>query len=110
MSAQKLKIRKGDQVVVISGANKGAKGEVTKVIPETSRVIVQGVNMVKKHKKPSQTSAGGIETMEAPLHISNVSLIDPKSDKPTRAGYKIAKDGTKTRIARRSGDELPVSK
>ena len=106
MTQTKLKIKKGDQVVVISGAHKGAKGEVTKVFPAKSRVIVQGVNLVKKHKKPDQVSAGGIETKEASLHISNVAVVDPKADKPTRVGYKTLKNGTKVRVAKASGETL----
>lgn len=102
----KLKIKKGDKVQVISGANKGATGEVLKVLREERRVIVQGVNMRTKHKKPTQFAAGGIEKIEAPIHISNVAYVDPKSDKPTRIGYKVMKDGKKVRVARKSGETL----
>lgn len=99
----KLKVKKGDKVVVLSGKNKGARGDVLQVMRETNRVVVQGVNMVKRHTKPTQTSAGGIVSKEASIHVSNVALIDPKSDKPTKVGYKVEKDGTKVRVARKSG-------
>jgi large subunit ribosomal protein L24 len=104
--AVKFKIKKGDQVVVTTGREKGKTGEVIEVRPSESRVIVQGVNMVTKHVRPSQTSAGGIEKKEAPLHISNVAHVDPESGKPTRVGFEINKDGSKTRIARRSGKAI----
>jgi len=104
--AVKCKIKKGDQVVVTTGREKGKTGEVIEVRPSESRVIVQGVNMVTKHVRPSQTNAGGIEKKEAPLHISNVAHVDPESGKPTRVGFEINKDGSKTRIARRSGKAI----
>jgi large subunit ribosomal protein L24 len=104
--AVKFKIKKGDQVVVTTGREKGKTGEVIEVRPSESRVIVQGVNMVTKHIRPSQTNAGGIEKKEAPLHISNVAHVDPESGKPTRVGFEINKDGSKTRIARRSGKAI----
>lgn len=104
--AVKLKIKKGDQVVVTTGRDKGKSGEVVEVRRSESRVIVQGVNMVTKHVRASQAGPGGIEQKEAPLHISNVALIDPESGKPTRVGYDVAKDGTKTRVARRSGKAI----
>ena len=104
--ARKYKIRKGDQVVVTTGREKGRTGEVVEVLRGRERVVVQGVNMVKRHTRPSQTSPGGIVEKEAPLHISNVAHIDPDSGKPTRTGYAVAKDGTKTRIARRSGKAI----
>lgn len=106
MTSAKLKIKKGDKVVVLTGKDKGAKGEVLKVFPEDSRVLVQGVNLVKKHQKPSAVDAGGIKSVERAIHVSNVALIDPKSDKPTRVGYKTNKDGTKVRVARRSGETI----
>lgn len=102
--ATKFKVKKGDEVIVIAGKEKGKKGKITKVITDKSRVVVGGINMVKKHTKPSRTGAGGMVEMEASLHVSNVSLLDPKSGKPTRAGYKIKEDGTKVRIARKSGE------
>lgn len=106
MTAAKLKIKKGDTVVVLTGKDKGSKGEILKVFPEDNRVLVKGINMVKKHTKPSATGAGGIQNEERPIHASNVALLDPKSNKATRVGYKVAKDGTKTRIARKSGEAI----
>lgn len=106
MSRNKLKIKKGDQVVVITGKDKGKTGEVTTVVTEERRVVVQGINMVTKHVKPSQFSAGGIQKVEKSIHVSNVALVDPKTQKPTRVGYQIAKDGAKTRVAKKSGEKL----
>ena len=106
MRNAKMKIKKGDKVVVLTGKNKGATGEVTKVITETSRVVVQGVNMATRHKKPSQVSAGGLEKVELPIHVSNVALADPKTGKATRAGYKTLKDGKKVRFAKKSGETI----
>ena len=91
---------------MLTGKDKGAKGEVLKTFPSASRVLVQGVNMVTRHNKPSQISAGGIEKVEKSVHISNVALVDPKEDKPTRVGYKLLKDGKKVRVARRSGETV----
>lgn len=106
MTTAKMKIKKGDQVVVISGSNKGAKGEVIAVLREENRVLVQGVNMRTHFKKPTQGSAGGIEKLESPIHVSNVALADPKTGKATRVGYKILKDGTKVRVAKASGETI----
>lgn len=106
MAQAKLKIKKGDQVVVLTGKDKGAKGEVLRVIPEEGRVVVQGVNLVTKHKKPTQFAPGGIDKVELPLHVSNVALADPKSGKPTRIGYKTLKDGKKVRVAKASGETI----
>lgn len=107
MTQPKLKIKKGDTVVVLTGKDKGTKGEVLEVRPTESRVVVKGVNVAKKHQRPSQLNPqGGIKAVELPIHVSNVALADPKSGKPTRVGYKIAKDGTKTRIARKSGEAV----
>jgi len=103
--AQKFKIKKGDQVVVTTGRDKGRRGEVIQVLREENRVLVQGCNIVKRHTRPTQTNPGGIINKEAPLHISNVSLIDPDSGKATRVGYEV-KDGKKIRIARASGKAL----
>ena len=102
----KLKIKKGDRVVVLTGRDKGRQGEVLRVIPTEERVVVQGVNVAKRHQRPTQTSAGGIVEQEAPIHVSNVAHIDPKSDKPTRVGYRIEEGGRKIRIARRSGEAI----
>lgn len=110
MTQPKLKIKKGDEVVVLTGKDKGTKGEVTQVIkdadPNKIRVIVQGVNVVTKHKKPSQLSAGGLEKIEKSIHISNVALADPKSGKATRVGTKLLKDGKKVRVAKKSGETI----
>jgi large subunit ribosomal protein L24 len=99
------KIKKGDKVVVLSGRDKGKTGEVVKSIPSENRVIVQGVNVVKRHQRPTQTSAGGIETKEAPIHVSNVALADPKSGEPTRVGFKMEGD-RKVRVAKKSGEVI----
>ena len=103
--ARNFKITKGDQVIVVTGRDKGKQGEVIEVLRTEDRVRVQGINMVKRHRRATQTDAGGIVSMEAPLHISNVAHIDPESLKATRVGYEV-KDGKKTRIARRSGKVL----
>lgn len=103
---KKIKIKKGDQVVVLTGRDKGAKGEVLDVLRAESRVLVQGVNMVTKHQKPSQISAGGLTKKELPIHVSNVALADPKGGKPTRVGYKVLKDGKKVRVAKGSGETI----
>ena len=103
--AEKFKIKKGDQVVVTTGRDKGRRGEVMAVRRTENRVLVQGYNIVKRHTRATQDNPGGIINKEAPLHISNVSLIDPDSGQATRVGYEI-KDGKKIRIARRSGKAL----
>ncbi len=106
MTQTKMKIKKGDTVIVNTGKDKGKKGEVLKTMPTKSRVIVQGVNVVKKHAKPTQFSAGGIQEKELSIHVSNVALADPKEDKPTRVGYKTLKGGKKVRVAKRSGETI----
>ncbi|MDB2325160.1 50S ribosomal protein L24 [Alphaproteobacteria bacterium] len=103
--AQKFKIKKGDRVVVTTGRDKGKMGEVVGVLRSESRILVQGCNMVKRHTRATQSSAGGIISKEAPLHISNVAHIDPEDGKATRVGFEV-KDGKKIRIARRSGKAL----
>jgi large subunit ribosomal protein L24 len=103
MSAAKIK--KGDKVVILSGKDKGKHGEVTKAMPKEGKVVVGGVNMMTRHKKPSQTNPqGGLERIEAPLHISKVAIEDPKTGKPTRVGFKVLEDGRKVRVAKRSGE------
>ncbi len=102
----KLKIRKGDHVVVITGKDKGKKGEVIKVMPAENRVIVKGVSMVRRHQRQTTTQDGGIITKEAPIHVSNLAVEDPKDGMPTRVGYKFLKDGRKVRFARRSGEVI----
>lgn len=101
----KLKIKKGDQVIITCGDDKGKTGEVVKAMPQENKVIVAGINLVKRHQKPSQTNPGGIVTKEAAINVSNVSLIDPKSGKATKAGFRVV-DGKKTRIARKSGEVI----
>ncbi|MEA2755300.1 MAG: large subunit ribosomal protein [Aliidongia sp.] len=100
------KIKKGDKVVVISGSDKGRTGEVLKVIPDDNRVIVQGVKMVKRHTRPSAGNQGGIVEKEAAIHVSNVAHIDPKTDKPTRVGFKFVEDNRKVRFAKGSGEVI----
>ena len=104
--ARKFKIRKGDRVIVTTGREKGKSGEVLQVLRQEDRVLVQGVNMIKRHQRPSQINPGGIMEKEAPLHISNVALIDPKSDLPTKVGYRMVEGGRKIRFARRSGEPI----
>ena len=106
MTQVKMKIKKGDQVVVLTGKDKGKKGEVLRAIPTESRVVVSGVKVVKKHTKPTQFAAGGIEDKELAIHVSNVALIDPKKGAATRIGYKTLKDGKKVRVAKKSGETL----
>jgi large subunit ribosomal protein L24 len=102
----KLKIKKGDHVVVITGKDKGKKGEVLKVMPEENRAIVKGVAMVRRHQRQTAQQEGGIIAKEAAIHISNLAVEDPKDGKPTRVGYKFLKDGRKVRFARRSGEVI----
>ncbi|MBO4597141.1 MAG: 50S ribosomal protein L24 [Bacteroidaceae bacterium] len=103
----KLHIKKGDTVYVNTGKDKGKTGKVVKVFVEENRAIVEGLNMVSKSQKPSaQNPNGGIVKQEAPIHISNLNLVDPKSGKPTRVGIKINEDGTKVRVAKKSGEEI----
>ena len=100
----KLKLKKGDKVIVTTGKDKGKTGEITTVFPKENKVSVGGVNMVKRHIQPSQESAGGIVSKEMPIHVSNVALVDPKTGKATRVGYKVEKDGHKVRVAKKSGE------
>lgn len=103
----KLYIKKNDTVVVLAGQDKGKTGKVLKVLVDENRALVEGVNMVSKSTKPSaKNPQGGIVKQEAPIHISNLSLVDPKSGKPTRVGIKVAEDGKKVRIAKKSGEEI----
>jgi large subunit ribosomal protein L24 len=104
--ALKLKIRKGDKVVVRTGRDKGKVGEVLRVFPEDNRALVQGVNVVRKHQKQTPGQEGGIVSKEMPIHISNIALRDPKDGKPTKVGYKVLKDGKKVRFARNSGEVI----
>ncbi len=102
----KMKIKKGDNVVVITGRDKGKAGEVLRVLPAERRLIVQGIHVARRHTKPRMGDPGGIVDKELTIHVSNVAHIDPQSGKPTRVGYKTLDDGRKVRIARRSGEVL----
>ena len=103
----KLHIQRNDTVVVLAGQDKGKTGKVLKVLVDENRALVEGVNMVSKSTKPSaKNPQGGIVKQEAPIHISNLSLVDPKSGKPTRVGIKVTDDGKKVRIAKKSGEEI----
>ena len=100
------KIKKGDRVVVLSGKDKGKQGEVTKSMPKDGKVIVSGVNIITRHKKPTQTDPqGGLERTEAPMHVSKVALEDPKTGRPTRVRFEL-RDGNKVRVAARSGETI----
>jgi large subunit ribosomal protein L24 len=98
------KIRKGDKVIVVAGRDKGKRGEVLRVLPKENRAVVQGANMVKKHQKASRAAAGGIVDKEAPIQISNIAHVDPKTNEPTRVGFKFLEDGRKVRFAKKSGE------
>ena len=102
----KMKVKKGDTVIVIAGKDKGKRGEVLRSIPADWRVIVQGVNVVKRHTRPAAGQPGGIVEKEASIHVSNVMLADPKTDKPTRVGRKLLDDGRKVRYAKGSGEVI----
>lgn len=103
--ANKMHVKKGDTVVVISGKDKGKKGRVLAAYPKDQRVLVEGVNLVKKHQKPNAANPqGGIITQEAPIHVSNVLIADPKTGEPTRTGIKILENGKKVRYAKKSGE------
>ncbi|MBY0292073.1 MAG: 50S ribosomal protein L24 [Alphaproteobacteria bacterium] len=104
--AQQFRIKKGDTVCVISGKDKGKSGQVLKVLRQENRLVVQGVNLVKKHQKQTFAQEGGIVQKEASIHISNAAHIDPVSKKPTRVGIQFLKDGQKVRIAKRSGESI----
>lgn len=106
--SKKFKIKKGDKVTVITGRDKGKKGEVLRVVREDDRVVVQGVNIVKRHTRPTASTPGGIIEQEAPLHISNVAHIDPKSDQPTRVGFRMDEGGRKVRVSKRSGEAIDI--
>ena len=104
MSVKQFKIKKGDRVVVTTGRDRGRQGEVLRVLRKEDRLVVQGVNMVKRHQRPSAGHPGGIVDKEASIHISNVAHIDPGSGKPSRVGYRMLDGGRKVRFARRSGE------
>ncbi len=98
--------RKGDKVVVRTGRDKGKTGEVLRVLPKDGRVLVQGVNMVKRHTRADRNQAGGIVDKEASVHVSNLAHLDPKTDKPTRIGFRFLEDGRKVRYAKQSGEVI----
>jgi large subunit ribosomal protein L24 len=104
------KIRKGDQVVVLAGRDKGKKGEVFQVMPREDRALVRGINVVRRHQRQSPSQEGGIIAKEASVHLSNLALEDPKDGKPTRVGFKTLNDGSKVRVAKRSGEVIPEKK
>ncbi|SHM08519.1 50S ribosomal protein L24 [Roseibium suaedae] len=98
------KIKKGDTVVVLTGRDKGKTGEVLQVLPAENKALVRGVNVVRRHQKQTQTQEAGIVSKEAPIHVSNIAIADPKDGKATRVGFQVKEDGTKVRVAKRSGD------
>ena len=100
------KIKKGDKVVVTTGRDKGRTGEVVQVMPKEERALVRGVNMVKRHQRQTMNQEGGIISKEAPVHLSNLALADPRDGKPTRVGFRILDDGRKVRFAKRSGEQI----
>jgi large subunit ribosomal protein L24 len=104
------KIRKGDRVVVLSGRDKGKKGEVFQVMPKDGKALVRGVNLVRRHQRQTPQQEGGIISKEAPIHLSNLALQDPKDGRPTRVGFTILPDGRKVRVAKRSGEHIPEAK
>ena len=101
-----LKIRRGDTVVVISGKEKGRRGEIKQVLPKENRVVVEGINVRTRHARPTQNNPQGLYTFEAPMHVSNVMLVDPNSGEPTRVGYRFTDSGEKIRVAKASGKDI----
>lgn len=106
MTQPKLKIKKGDRIVVLAGRDKGKRGEVLQVMPSENRALVEGVNVVRRHQKQSAQQEGGIVAKEAPIHLSNIAIEDPADGAPTRVGYKFMDDGRKVRFAKRSGEAI----
>ncbi len=102
----KIKLKKGDEVIVIAGKDKGKRGKILRVIPELKKIIVSDINKYKKHQKPGNNEPGGIIEKDMPLHLSNVAFYDSQLNKPTRVGYKFNKDGKKVRISKKSGKEI----
>ena len=100
------KIKKGDKVVVMTGRSKGRVGEVVQVFPEENRAIVRGVNVVRRHQRQTASQEGGVISKEAPIHLSNVAIADPKDGKPSRVGFKVLEGGKKVRVAKRSGEHI----
>ncbi len=101
-----LRIRRGDTVVVISGKEKGKRGEVERVEPKKERVVVTGVNVRTRHARPNQQNQEGVFTFEAPIHVSNVMIVDPDSGEPTRVGYRFTDSGEKIRVSKKSGKDI----
>ena len=106
--AEKLKVKKGDRVIVVTGKDKGKTGDILRVIQKENHVLVQGVNMIQRHTRQTQTTQGGIIAKEAPIDISNVAHVDPKDNKATKIGFKTLEDGRKVRFAKRSGEVIDV--
>ena len=106
--AQKFKIKKGDEVVVVAGRDKGKKGKVLGVLRAENRALVEGINMIRRHQRQTQTQQGGIVDKEASIHLSNLAHVDPKDGRPSRVGYKFLEDGRKVRFAKRSGEVIDV--
>ena len=104
--ALKVKIKKGDRVTVVAGKDKGRSGDVVKVLPKENRAIVSGINVARRHQRQTGAQEGGIVSKELPIEISNLALLDPKDDKPTRVGFKVLEDGRKVRVAKRSGEVI----
>jgi large subunit ribosomal protein L24 len=104
MTRPKLKVKKGDRVVVIAGRDKRSTGEVLQVMPDENRVLVQGVNIVRRHQKQTPQQDGGVIPKEAPIHISNIAVVDPSDGSASRVGYRFTEDGRKVRFAKRSGE------
>lgn len=100
------KIKKGDKVVVLAGRDKGRSGEVIQVMPKEERALVRGVNVVKRHQRQTANQEGGIISKEAPIHLSNIAVADPKDGKPTRVAFEVLEDGRKVRVAKRSGERI----
>ena len=105
-----LKIKKGDHVIVLTGRDKGKHGEVVEMLPKENRAVVRGVNVMRRHVKPTGVKQGGIVSKEASIDLSNLALEDPKDGKPTRIGFKVLEDGKKVRFAKRSGEIIPETK
>jgi len=101
-----VKLKKGDKVIILTGKDRGKTGDIVKSLPQDDRVIVQGINMMRRHTRPSATAAGGIVEKEASIHISNVAIVDPKENIATRVGFRTLDDGTKVRYAKRSGEVI----
>ena len=102
-----FKIKKGDNVVVLAGRDKGKRGEVIELMPKERRALVRGVNIVRRHQRQTAQQEGGIISKEGPIQISNLAIEDPKDGKPTRVGFKVLADGKKVRVAKRSGEQIP---